>query len=134
MHGLNLVALARPYFGLIVLATVFLTLVGICLLLDVPSPLVPRSTHHLFPAICFVHYPAIAAIVRDECAKRGVPYASYATLPQILARFVAFMRDTGAAEQRPMATRFDLSAVDTGVRGRFTPMPGQQGCPMRLLM
>ena len=90
--------------------------------------------HHLFPAICFVHYPAIAAIVRDECAKRGVPYASYATLPQILARFVAFMRDTGAAEQRPMATRFDLSAVDTGVRGRFTPMPGQQGCPMRLLM
>lgn len=37
--------------GLIVLATVFMTLVGICLLLDVPSPSVPRSTHHLFPAI-----------------------------------------------------------------------------------
>lgn len=37
--------------GLIVLATVFVTLVGICLLLDVPSSAVPRSTHHLFPAI-----------------------------------------------------------------------------------
>ncbi len=37
--------------GLMVLATVFVTLVGICLVLDVPSPSVPRSTHHLFPAI-----------------------------------------------------------------------------------
>ncbi|MBI5926620.1 MAG: EAL domain-containing protein [Aquabacterium sp.] len=37
--------------GLIVLATVFAALVGICLLLDIPSPDVPRSTHHLFPAL-----------------------------------------------------------------------------------
>jgi fatty acid desaturase (delta-4 desaturase) len=24
--------------------------------------------HHLFPAISFAHYPAIAVIVQDECA------------------------------------------------------------------
>lgn len=28
--------------------------------------------HHLFPAISFMHYPAIAAIVKDECQKRGI--------------------------------------------------------------
>ena len=39
--------------------------------------------HHLFPAISFAHYPAIAAIVEDECRRRGVPYAKYDTLPQV---------------------------------------------------
>ena len=43
--------------------------------------------HHLFPAISFVHYPAIAKIVRDECEKRGIPYAHYDTLPEIVGRF-----------------------------------------------
>ena len=59
--------------------------------------------HHLFPAVCFVHYPAIAAIVKDECGKQGVPYATYPSLPTILGRFIAFMAKAGAAEQRPMA-------------------------------
>ena len=39
--------------------------------------------HHLFPAICFVHYPAIAKIVKEEAAKFGINYASYRTLPGI---------------------------------------------------
>ena len=43
--------------------------------------------HHLFPAISFVHYPAIAKIVKDECEKRNIPYAHYDTLPEIIARF-----------------------------------------------
>ena len=43
--------------------------------------------HHLFPAISFVHYPAIAKIVRDECEKRDIPYAHYDTLPSIVGRF-----------------------------------------------
>ena len=92
--------------------------------------------HHLFPAVCFVHYPAIAAIVKDECAKRDVPYFSYGTLPSILARFVGFMRDTGAAEQRPMRGRVDFrNSVDSAPKpgGRAVPMPGQSGCPIRLL-
>ena len=33
--------------------------------------------------------PAIARIVEDECKRRGVPYAHYDTLPQIIARFSA---------------------------------------------
>ncbi len=57
--------------------------------------------HHLFPAISFEHYPAIRDIVEDECAKRGVPYAHYKTLPEILGRLVQFMREVGAAEQAP---------------------------------
>lgn len=41
--------------------------------------------HHLFPAISFCHYPAIAAIVKDECQKQGVPYVCYDTLPEVSA-------------------------------------------------
>jgi len=42
-----------------------------------------------------MHYPAIAAIVKDECQKRGVLYNSYATLPEITARFQRYMREAG---------------------------------------
>jgi fatty acid desaturase (delta-4 desaturase) len=57
--------------------------------------------HHLFPAISFMHYPGISKIVAEEAAKRGVPYSRYATLPEILARFVKYMADVGVAEQAP---------------------------------
>jgi len=55
--------------------------------------------HHLFPAICFVHYPAIAKIVKEESEKMGVPYASYRTLPGIFLEFLRFVKDMGSAEQ-----------------------------------
>jgi hypothetical protein len=42
--------------------------------------------HHLFPGIAHVHYPAISAIVRDECSKRGIPYTAY---PSFRAIFYA---------------------------------------------
>lgn len=58
--------------------------------------------HHMFPAISFMHYPAISNIVRDECEKRGVNYASYTTLPEIIGRFAKYMKEVGAAEQVPM--------------------------------
>ncbi len=92
--------------------------------------------HHLFPAICFVHYPAIAKIVADECAKRDVPYFIYPSLPSILARFVKFMAHTGAEEQRPMRGRVDFERVldaPSVMGARAAPMPGQQGCPLKLL-
>jgi fatty acid desaturase (delta-4 desaturase) len=57
--------------------------------------------HHMFPAISFMHYPAISRIVRDECEKRGISYASYDTLPEILRRFQKFMKEVGAAEEVP---------------------------------
>nr|AFO64943.1 chloroplast delta-6 fatty acid desaturase [Chlamydomonas sp. ICE-L] len=57
--------------------------------------------HHLFPAISFMHYPAIAAIVEDECNKRGVQYAKYPTLPEIVGRFVRYMKEVGVAAEVP---------------------------------
>lgn len=61
--------------------------------------------HHLFPAISFMHYPAISKIVAEEAAKRGVPYAHYPTLPQIIGRFMRYMSEVGAAEQAPADAR-----------------------------
>jgi acyl-lipid (7-3)-desaturase (Delta-4 desaturase) len=58
--------------------------------------------HHMFPAISFMHYPAISNIVRDECEKRGINYASYTTLPEIITRFQKYMKEVGSAEQVPM--------------------------------
>jgi fatty acid desaturase (delta-4 desaturase) len=55
--------------------------------------------HHLFPAVCFVHYPAIRKIVREEAAKAGVPYSEYRTLPGVFAEFMKFVKDMGTAEQ-----------------------------------
>jgi fatty acid desaturase (delta-4 desaturase) len=48
-----------------------------------------------------MHYPAISKIVAEESAKRGIPYAYYPTLPEILGRFVRYMKEVGAAEQLP---------------------------------
>ena len=56
-----------------------------------------QVAHHLFPAISFGHYPAIAAIVEDECVKRGVPYTRYPSLWDALKAYSAFMRDVGRA-------------------------------------
>lgn len=53
--------------------------------------------HHLFPNISFGHYPAIAEIVADECAKRGVTYTRYPSLWDALVEYTAFMRDVGRA-------------------------------------
>jgi len=61
--------------------------------------------HHLFPAISFMHYPAIAAIVEDECAKRGIAYAKYKTLPEIIGRFMTYMAEVGVADQVPMPSK-----------------------------
>jgi fatty acid desaturase (delta-4 desaturase) len=57
--------------------------------------------HHLFPAISFMHYPAISKIVEDECNKRGIQYAHYDTLPEIIGRFSKFMQQVGEADQAP---------------------------------
>eukprot|EP00983_Pelagomonas_calceolata_P120185 1160679-Pelagomonas_calceolata.AAC.25 len=45
-----------------------------------------------------MHYPAIAEIVKDECEKRGILYNSYATLPEITARFQRYMREAGRTD------------------------------------
>lgn len=66
--------------------------------------------HHLFPAIAFVHYPAIRDVVQDECAKRGIQYARYETLPEILVKFQAFMKEMGSCDQVAADPRAPLPA------------------------
>lgn len=53
--------------------------------------------HHLFPAISFVHYPAIARIVAEECAAAGVHYVHHPTLGSVLRRFVTCLKELGSA-------------------------------------
>ncbi len=67
--------------------------------------------HHLFPAISFVHYPAIARVVRDECARRGVRYAHYPTLAGNLRMFVECMRQMGAAPDEGAAVTAAVTAA-----------------------
>jgi acyl-lipid (7-3)-desaturase (Delta-4 desaturase) len=71
--------------------------------------------HHMFPAISFMHYPAIARVVREECEKRGVNYASYDTLPEIVGRFYKFMKEVGSAPVVPRSMG-GLSPVDVAAR------------------
>lgn len=72
--------------------------------------------HHMFPAICFVHYPAISKIVKAEAEKRGWVYQSYKTLPEILVKFWQYMKETGVVDQKPMVKRLDLTSVDSSPR------------------
>eukprot|EP00238_Polyblepharides_amylifera_P014963 CAMPEP_0196579002 /NCGR_PEP_ID=MMETSP1081-20130531/15626_1 /TAXON_ID=36882 /ORGANISM="Pyramimonas amylifera, Strain CCMP720" /LENGTH=546 /DNA_ID=CAMNT_0041898427 /DNA_START=112 /DNA_END=1752 /DNA_ORIENTATION=+ len=57
--------------------------------------------HHLFPAVSFMHYPAISNIVREEATKLGVPYNEYKWLPQIIVKFQNFMKKAGNAPAPP---------------------------------
>lgn len=57
--------------------------------------------HHLFPAISFAHYPAIARVVRDECARRGVRYTHFPSLAGNLRGFLRCLRQLGVAPDEP---------------------------------
>jgi linoleoyl-CoA desaturase len=39
-----------------------------------------QTEHHLFPAVCHVHYPALARIVEAACAEHGVKYTAFGSL------------------------------------------------------
>lgn len=51
--------------------------------------------HHLFPKICHVHYPAIAAIVRQTAAEHSVPYLQNKTFTQAFLLHIAALRRFG---------------------------------------
>ncbi len=54
--------------------------------------------HHLFSAVCHVHYPALAGIVEETCLAHGVPYRSHPTLRAALAAHYRFLRALGRPE------------------------------------
>jgi linoleoyl-CoA desaturase len=59
--------------------------------------------HHLFPAVCHVHYPALAGIVEETCLAHGVPYRAHPTLWAALTAHYRFLRALGrpAADAAP---------------------------------
>jgi linoleoyl-CoA desaturase len=51
--------------------------------------------HHLFPRICHVHYPAVAAIVEETCSEHGVVYSAEPTFWSALASNLRWLREMG---------------------------------------
>jgi linoleoyl-CoA desaturase len=51
--------------------------------------------HHLFPRICHVHYPRIAAIVQAACAEHGVRYSAHETFLGALSSHWRWLRRMG---------------------------------------
>lgn len=50
--------------------------------------------HHLFPKICHLHYPALAAIVQRVCAQFEIRYRVYPNMLQALRSHYRFLRQT----------------------------------------
>jgi CzcA family heavy metal efflux pump len=72
-HGLNLVVAARPYFGLIVLATMFLAIYGVYAMLRMPCGIYPEVA---FPRISIVaHVPGLAATSVEVAVTRPIEEA-----------------------------------------------------------
>jgi fatty acid desaturase len=57
--------------------------------------------HHLFPGICHVHYPKVAALVREFCERNGYPYRTLGWGEAILKSYVALFRPR---QIQPIAT------------------------------
>lgn len=53
--------------------------------------------HHLFPQVCSVHYPAIARIVAEVAAERGVPYHYTPTLRAAIGSHYRMLKQLGRA-------------------------------------
>ena len=51
--------------------------------------------HHLFPRICHLHYPALAAITRAVCDEHGVTHRSHDTFWSALRSHVEFLKRMG---------------------------------------
>jgi linoleoyl-CoA desaturase len=53
--------------------------------------------HHLFPKVCHLHYPALAAIVGDVAAKHGVRHRQNLTLRSAIGSHIEHLRRLGRA-------------------------------------
>jgi linoleoyl-CoA desaturase len=54
--------------------------------------------HHLFPKVCHVHYPQIAAIVKQTAFEFGVPYLQNDTFMQALSAHIAALQRFGMVD------------------------------------
>ncbi len=51
--------------------------------------------HHLFPKVSHVHYPAIAHLVREICAKHQINYNEFSTMSSAIASHFRMMKQLG---------------------------------------
>jgi len=56
--------------------------------------------HHLFPGVAHNCYPEIAVIIKEECKKRGVRYADFDTLPEIVWELAKFLYQMGKPDSK----------------------------------
>lgn len=54
--------------------------------------------HHLLPAVCHVHYPALSPLVREVCMEFGVRYAEYPSFLRGVREHLAWLRELGQPE------------------------------------
>lgn len=52
--------------------------------------------HHLFSKVCHTHYPAIAPIVREVCARHDVRYQAHTTLWSAIGSHATWLKRMGA--------------------------------------
>jgi len=57
-----------------------------------------HKEHHLFPAICHVHYPSLAPIVEQTCQDFGIPYKEHKSFATGIAAHYRWLRRMGAAD------------------------------------
>jgi linoleoyl-CoA desaturase len=67
--------------------------------------------HHLLPTICHIHYPAIARIVKQTCAKHGVKYGEHPTFWSGIASHYRWLLLMGRQEQDPSEPRSGVDPV-----------------------
>ncbi len=51
--------------------------------------------HHLFSRVCHTHYPAMAEVVREVCARHGIRHRSHPRLGSALASHARWLREMG---------------------------------------
>ena len=120
-RGINLVALARPYFGLIVLTTVLLTAFGMCSMLRMPSGIYPEVA---FPRIVVIaQTPGLAVKDVEVAVTRPIEEAVSIVLGVIRVRSKSVR---GAAELSiDFAPGTDMIQALNDVRARMAEVGAQ---------
>ena len=57
-----------------------------------------QVTHHLFPRVSHIHYPALTRLVEDTCREFGAPYAANPSFGTAVASHYRWLRRLGAAD------------------------------------
>ncbi len=57
--------------------------------------------HHLFSRVCHTHYPKIAPIVQEMCARHGITYQVHHTLTSAVMSHVRFLARLGRNAPAP---------------------------------